>query len=106
MSRSPKPVRHTSTEAAAAAMAADLEAPSARYVRRSDTAPPVPGRTRTPDIGAACHETRKVADKPVNTDSLRKGVDIGTPTGADSGPSAAHGTLTYEQRQARARRGR
>jgi hypothetical protein len=63
-------------------MAADLEAPSARYVRRSDTAPPVPGRTRTPDIGAACHETRKVAGKPATTEENRRGVDIGTPRGS------------------------
>ena len=76
------------------------------YVKRSDAHPPVPGRTRNPRIGPACVETDTVAAPPRTTEELRKGVDVGTPGDHGSGPSAQHGSLTYEERQARARRGR
>jgi hypothetical protein len=40
-----------------------------------------PDRSRTPDIGAACHDTRKVSPAPAFTDELRSGVERGTARG-------------------------
>jgi hypothetical protein len=79
------------------------------YVKSSSAHPPVPGRTRNPEVGP-CDPTsmpaRGESNAPSSTPELQRGVDLGTPTGTSGGPSAAHGTLSYQERQRRARRGR
>ena len=51
--------------------------PTAPYpIRRGGHA--TPDRSRMPDIGAACHDTRKVMPAPAFTDELREGVELGT----------------------------
>jgi hypothetical protein len=40
----------------------------------------VPDRTRAPEIGPACHDSRKVTPAPAFTEELRRGVNVGSPT--------------------------
>jgi hypothetical protein len=62
----------------------------------------VPDRTREPDIGAACHETRKVVPAPSFTDENRSGVELGTPS---ENPKTAqeYGDIVRESRGVRTR---
>jgi hypothetical protein len=80
------------------------------YVKHSDTQPPVPGRSRNPVIGPcdeSAYPARNVDNRPRATAELQNGVRGVPSRGSDGGgPSAAYASLSYEQRQARARRGR
>lgn len=57
---------------------AAVETPVEPYpLRRGGKA--TPDRSQPPDIGAACHDTRKVSPAPASTDELRDGIEgIGT----------------------------
>ena len=64
------------------------------YAKPSTAHPPVPDRTRTPDIGAACHDTRKVAPA----------VKVGEPSTTRIGPTES-GLDAKQSAYDRARRG-
>jgi hypothetical protein len=80
MSREPqtRDRRYRTSVGAAQDLTAEVETPVEPYpLRRGGVA--VPDRSRAPDIGAACHDTRKVSPALAFTDELRSGVEaIGT----------------------------
>jgi hypothetical protein len=79
------------------------------YTKRSTAHAPVPDRTRDPRVGPCdptAYPSRSVSDAPRFTEELNRGVDLGTVTGEVGRPSAAHGSISYEERQRRARAGR
>jgi hypothetical protein len=63
----------------------------------------VPDRSREPDRGAACHDTRKRVPPPAFTDELRSGVDIGLPVENDKSRQE-HSNNTTEARHGQATR--
>jgi hypothetical protein len=72
--------RYRTSVGAPVDVAAAVETPTESYpLRRGGRA--VPDRTRPPDIGAACHDTRKVVRAPSFTDENRSGVEMGTTRG-------------------------
>jgi hypothetical protein len=104
MSRKPK--THTLGEANQPPnMVLGDEPPIPVYTKRAQASPPVPGRS-VPHPGSCNQLGDQVGDvRPRHTAGIDEGVEVG-PRGTGASPSAAYGTLTYEQRQARARRGR
>jgi hypothetical protein len=60
----------------------------------------VPVRTRPPDIGASCHDTRKVSPPFTETEELRSGVEFGSTRGNTGGHKTAqeHGDAVRESR--------
>ncbi|MGH9288590.1 MAG: hypothetical protein ACRD0V_09945 [Acidimicrobiales bacterium] len=75
---------------------AALERPVSAYpLRRGGRA--VPDRSRAPDIGAACHDTRKDAPAPSFTEENSSGVDVGTPT-ENTKSRQEHGDAVAEAR--------
>jgi hypothetical protein len=113
MSRNPKP-RNADVDASAAAaagMIAHLEAPVPPRVDRPSRSY-VEGRGEGFVAGPSATSAYQLGDQarpgqhPRFTEELRSGVNLGTPTGEEARPSAVHGSISYEQRQARARRGR
>jgi hypothetical protein len=77
MTRNAKPIRPNQAYGGPGRVLGD-EAPTEVYpLRHGGRA--VPDRTREPDIGAACHETRKVSPPVSNTEELRSGVPTGSP---------------------------
>jgi hypothetical protein len=82
MSREPKTrdKRYRTSVGAAQDVTAAVETPVEPYpLRRGGRAAPDP--SRAPDIGGACHDTRKVSPAPAFTDELRDGIELGTTTG-------------------------
>jgi hypothetical protein len=60
----------------------------------------VPDRSRPPDIGAACHDTRKVSPPVAETEDLRSGVEFGSTRGNTKVQKTAqeHGDAMRESR--------
>jgi hypothetical protein len=82
MTREPKSRdrRYRTSVGAPVDVTAAVEVPVEPYpLRRGGNA--VPDRTREPDIGAACHDTRKVAPAAAFTDENRSGIEFGTTRG-------------------------
>jgi hypothetical protein len=105
MSRTPKPEttnnrqspKATAAAAGAAAMIAEVESPVSPYpARRGGRA--IPDRSRAPDIGAACHDTRKDAGRPLVRPEHNAGPSIG-PT--DSGLPAKQSAYARARREGR-----
>jgi hypothetical protein len=72
--------RYRTSVGAPVDLTAAVEAPVEPYpLRRGGNA--APDRSQPPDIGAACHDTRKVSPAPGFTDELRSGVELGTTRG-------------------------
>lgn len=63
----------------------------------------VPDRSQPPDIGAACHDTRKVVPAPASTDELRSGIEMGTPR-ENAKTRQEHGHAVTEARHGQATR--
>jgi hypothetical protein len=99
MARNPKPQDqdYRRASAGAAALAAEVERPVAPYPRRSGGRA-IPNRSRAPDIGAACHDTRKVAGRPLVRPEHNAGPSIG-PT--DSGLPAKQSAYARARREGR-----
>jgi len=79
MSREPatRAKRSRTSVGAAQDLTAEVEAPVEPYpLRRGGNA--VPDRSQPPDVGAACHDTRRVSPAPAFTDELRDGPEVGT----------------------------
>ena len=76
--RTPKPRdrRYRTSVGAPVDLTAAVETPVAPYpLRQGGQA--VPDRSQPPDIGAACHDTRKVSPAPAFTAELSEGVKVG-----------------------------
>ena len=104
MSRSAKPLRPGQSYGGPNRVLGD-EPPAEVYeLRRGGRA--VPDRTREPDIGAACHDTRKVAPAPSHTEELRSGVETGTTRGNNTVAKTAqeYGNSVTESRHGQATR--
>jgi hypothetical protein len=81
VSRNPKPIKPGESFGGASRVLGD-EPPVPPYpLRRGGVA--IPDRSREPDIGAACHDTRKVSPPVAATEELRSGVELGSPRGTD-----------------------
>jgi hypothetical protein len=78
MSRTPRPHRPAVGDQPSSLIIGDPPPVAPYPLQRGGRA--VPDRTRTPDIGAACHDTRRVVPAPTSTDELREG-ELGTTTG-------------------------
>ncbi|MGH2392755.1 MAG: hypothetical protein ACRDGH_04540 [Candidatus Limnocylindria bacterium] len=78
------------------------------YVKHASAKSPVPTRTATtrgPCESLADQSNRRTRAF-ATTPGLREEVNARTATGEPGRPSAAYGSISYEERQARARRGR
>jgi hypothetical protein len=109
MAREPKPIGPARGFAGPGADLGDPPPVEPYPIKRGGRA--VPDRTRTPDIGPACGDTRHVVEgdvaspAPRLTDELRSGIDMGTTRGNNEVPKTTqeHGDSVREARGVRTR---
>jgi hypothetical protein len=102
MPREPQPRdrRYRSSVSAPVDLTAAVETPVAPYpARRGGVA--VPDRTREPDIGAACHDTRQVSPAPRVDPTTNAGPEVGPVE--DAKTRQEHGDAVRESRGVRTR---